>query len=132
MSLFNSKTAKFFVGFVALAMVVTFVAAPSDAKAQTTSAELQAQINALLAQIASLQGGTTVTTTSMSAFTRDLTVGSTGADVMQLQKWLNANGYTVSITGAGSPGMETSTFGPATRAAVAKFQAAMGISPELA
>ena len=128
MSLFNSKTAKFFVGFVALAMVVTFVAAPSDAKAQTTSAELQAQINTLLAQIAALQGGATVTE-SMSPFTRDLTVGSTGADVMQLQKWMNGNGYTVSITGAGSPGMETSTFGPATRAAVAKFQAAMGISP---
>ena len=129
MSLFKSKTAKFFVGFVALAMVVTFVAAPSDAKA-ATAAELQAQIDALMAQISSLQG----TSTSGSVpggfqFTSDLTVGSTGSSVMYLQQWLNANGYTVAVSGAGSPGMETSTFGPATRAAVAKYQAAMGISP---
>ncbi|MBP9760271.1 MAG: peptidoglycan-binding protein [Candidatus Pacebacteria bacterium] len=63
--------------------------------------------------------------TAMScSFTRNLTVGATGQDVMDLQKLLNAKGFTVSATGAGSPGMESSYFGPATKAAVAKMQTA--------
>ena len=96
--------------------------------------ELQAQIAALLAQIQSLQsqlgsattGGSSV---SVPTITRDLTLGSTGADVKSLQVFLNAQGYTVASTGAGSPGNETTTFGSLTKAALAKFQAAMGISP---
>ena len=62
-------------------------------------------------------------------FTRDLKVGSTGADVKALQVWLNANGYMVASTGPGSPGNETSMFGGATRAALIKYQKAMGITP---
>jgi len=96
--------------------------------------ELQAQIAALLAQIQSLQsqlgsastGGSSV---SVPTITRDLTLGSTGADVKSLQVFLNAQGYTVASTGAGSPGNETTTFGSLTKAALAKFQAAKGISP---
>jgi peptidoglycan hydrolase-like protein with peptidoglycan-binding domain len=72
---------------------------------------------------------TTTTTTSNSAamtcnFTRNLNVGATGADVMELQKLLNAKGYTVAAAGAGSPGMESQYYGPATKAAVAKMQTA--------
>ncbi len=62
-------------------------------------------------------------------FTRSLTVGSTGAEVMDVQKFLNANGAQLSATGAGSPGNETSYFGAKTKAAVAKYQAANGIAP---
>jgi hypothetical protein len=87
-----------------------------------TLAALQAQVQMLLAQIAALSGGA-------SGFTRDLTVGSTGSDVKALQTWLNAKGYAVASSGAGSPGNETTKFGGLTRAALAKFQAAVGITP---
>ncbi len=57
-------------------------------------------------------------------FNTNMRLGSRGTDVMNLQKVLNMYPQTqVASSGAGSPGMETSTFGPATRAAVNKFQA---------
>ncbi|HUC02167.1 MAG TPA: peptidoglycan-binding domain-containing protein [Candidatus Paceibacterota bacterium] len=96
------------------------------ASAQTT-ASLQAQIAALLAQIQQLQsqlnasGGTS---TSMTYdFTSDLTIGSTGAQVSSLQQLLISKGY---LTAVSAP---TGYFGPLTQSALAKFQAANGISP---
>lgn len=56
-------------------------------------------------------------------FSRNLTVGSRGADVTALQRILNANPATqVAKTSYGSPGQETDYFGPATASAVARFQ----------
>jgi Putative peptidoglycan binding domain len=103
------------------------------ASAQTT-ASLQAQIASLLAQIQQLQAQLSASTgaASVSAsynFTRDLTVGSTGADVKALQEFLNANGAQVAASGAGSPGSESNYFGGLTKAALAKYQAAHGIKP---
>lgn len=69
------------------------------------------------------------TTASPSGFYRDLQVGAVGPDVLSLQQFLNSKGFTVSFLGAGSPGLETSTFGPATRAALIRFQATNGIVP---
>ncbi|MDB5265693.1 MAG: baaA1 [Parcubacteria group bacterium] len=63
------------------------------------------------------------------SFTRDLTIASTGADVSALQAFLNANGYAVAQTGPGSSGHETTMFGFATQAALARFQTADGIVP---
>jgi hypothetical protein len=61
---------------------------------------------------------------SGQSFTRTLKLGMTGADVKQLQIFLNTQGFTVAKKGAGSPGHETTTFGPATKAALMKFQLA--------
>jgi hypothetical protein len=79
---------------------------------------------------------TAVNTTINSAlFTRNLGTNTqlgtnlTGADVKELQKFLNAQGFKVSTIGAGSPGKETTRFGPATRRALIRFQTANNISP---
>jgi len=86
-----------------------------------TVAELQAQINALMAQLASLQGGSVFTGT---AITSDLTVGSTGAQVVALQSALVAQGHLVMPAG-----VAMGYFGSLTKAAVAKWQAANGVAP---
>jgi peptidoglycan hydrolase-like protein with peptidoglycan-binding domain len=57
-------------------------------------------------------------------FSRSLTLGSTGTDVKNLQIFLNTHGFTVSSTGNGSRGYETTYFGLATKAALVKFQEA--------
>lgn len=73
---------------------------------------------------AQAQSSTTVVTTTTVAvpFTRDLTIGSTGADVTTLQTWLIAHGYAI-------PAGPTGYFGMQTRAAVSAYQAAHGIQP---
>lgn len=59
--------------------------------------------------------------------TRALKVGNTGSDVKQIQTFLNKNGFTVSASGAGSPGKETTYYGKATTEAIKKFQVKYGI-----
>ncbi|OGG47481.1 hypothetical protein A2761_00335 [Candidatus Kaiserbacteria bacterium RIFCSPHIGHO2_01_FULL_51_33] len=73
----------------------------------------------------SLRGLPTSGTPSSSAactFTRSLTIGSSGADVTCLQTYLESMGH---FTFAGAKGY----FGSITQAAVAKWQAANGVSP---
>lgn len=125
MTIAKEFAAKFLVASVALAMV--FMAA-APAKAQTTE-ELQKMINDLLAQVAALQSQTGQGGTSVASgicpytWTRDLSSGATGADVMKLQQFLNADADTrVAASGAGSVGAETEYYGPATAAAVSKLQ----------
>ena len=57
-------------------------------------------------------------------FTRNLKSGMKHADVKELQKFLNANGFLVAKTGTGSPGKESTLFGTATARAIQKFQEA--------
>lgn len=63
------------------------------------------------------------------SFTRSLFLGTRGDDVKALQQYLNSAGFMVAASGPGSPGNETTYFGPLTKAAVAKWQAANGVSP---
>ncbi|MEI6479419.1 MAG: peptidoglycan-binding protein [bacterium] len=88
------------------------------------SADLNAQIAALMAQIAALQSqvGAQSSSTSSYNFAKNLTLGSTGADVKALQGVLIAGGY-LKIAAP------TTTFGPLTKAAVIAWQKAVGISP---
>ncbi len=62
-------------------------------------------------------------------FYRNLAMGSSGADVLALQRFLNTMGYPVAVSGAGSPGNETQFYGALTARAVAKWQAGMSIFP---
>jgi hypothetical protein len=132
----KSTAVKYAAGFVgvavAFAMVVTPVFADTASNLQATINSLMAQIQAAQAQLTALNGGTTTTTTTTTGYTfnTNLTVGSTGADVLNLQKVLNMSADTqVAATGAGSPGNESSYFGGLTKAAVMKFQTKYGISP---
>ena len=116
----NNVASKLFVAFVAAAMLFTLA---TPAKAQTAE-ELQAQINALMAQIAALQSSTGGSSATVAActFTRALTVGSQGEDVKCLQNALTPK-YFTNASGA------TGYFGPVTQSAVAAWQAANGITP---
>lgn len=120
--------AKFASVAVAFAMVMTVFATPVAAQ---SNEELQDQIQDLLATIAALQaqisGATAGSGSSVAAcnfnFTRDLSVGSQGADVQDLQEFLNWNlSSPIAVSGPGSPGNETTFFGPVTRAGVVRFQ----------
>ena len=123
----KSKVRKFLV--TALAASVLFVGVyavmPKSAVADTV-ADLQAQIQALLqqintlqAQLASLQGGGATTGSSdyCYSFSRNLTVGMKGDDVTALQNILIGEGvWTASNIGA------TGYFGEVTKVSLAAFQ----------
>ncbi len=113
------------VAFVAAAMVFTLFAPAVRAQSMDLQNMSVDQLRDLIAQLLGGQTGGSygVTGACPYTWTRDLSQGSTGADVMALQKFLNADAETrVAVSGAGSVGMETQYFGPATAAAVSKFQ----------
>lgn len=133
----NFKT-KAFALFVAVALV-------SGGSAAYAASLTQAQISAIISLLQSFGADSTTISSVNSAlsgtpvvapatsgaysFTRDLTVGSTGNDVKELQKYLNSAGYAVAASGVGSVGNESTSFGSLTKSAVAKWQAANGLSP---
>lgn len=93
------------------------------ASAQAVTIEtLLAQIQALTAQLNALKGPVTAGTSSYT-FTRNLTVGSKGADVSALQQTLIDGGYLKVVSAP------TAFFGPATKTALVKWQTAAGVTP---
>ena len=113
----TTKNKARFAGFMAAAALVV---GAGSASAQTSASDLQAQINALMAQLAALQAGQTATVT----FTMDLTMGSTGPQVVALQSFLESKGFLVMPVGVAK-----GYFGGLTRAALARYQASVGIAP---
>ncbi|MBI4093764.1 peptidoglycan-binding protein [Candidatus Kaiserbacteria bacterium] len=116
-------------GFFAAVLIVGASATPASA---LTIEEIQAQIQSLLSRIANMSGqpaaspATSVVPNPVAkhrvcaALYRNLSHGSRGDDVRALQEFLRAEGYlTANATGY---------FGPATRAALARWQASQGIS----
>jgi hypothetical protein len=108
----------------------TVVSAPSTVLPDQTDPRilaLQAQISSLMAQIKALNGNPDVVLiagTSNTPFTQDLTIGSTGSQVIALQQMLVSRGFLVMPAG-----VAYGYFGELTRSAVARWQAANGISP---
>ena len=119
---------------VAMIIGLSMVAMMAPGLAQAlTAAEIQTQIDTLMASLAILQGQLTalegaapaagVTGCTITSFARNLKQGMTGDDVKCLQIVLNSASATqVAATGVGSSGNETTYFGALTKAAVVKFQ----------
>ena len=114
----NNVVAKIAALAAGLALVGSSFAFAVPAQAATV-AELEAQVAALLAQLQQMQGGAV---TAGAAFTMDLTIGASGAEVTRLQNWLIGKGYSI-------PAGATGYFGAQTAAAVGAYQSANGISP---
>jgi hypothetical protein len=57
-------------------------------------------------------------------FTQNLELHDISPEVLVIQQFLNAHGFLLADTGPGSPGLETSIFGPKTYRALVQFQRA--------
>ena len=99
-----------------------------------SNAELGALLTQLQTQTTETQTVTSVTACQGVTFSRNLSLGSTGADVKCLQALLNQGTDTqVAATGVGSAGSESTYFGAKTQTAVKAFQLNMEspLSPDL-
>jgi hypothetical protein len=119
---------KLTVGLVSIAFVASATVGLSTTVHADEISDLQEQLRALTSQLATLQDSPSAAVASSNAacpytWARNLTTGSTGEDVRQLQRFLNGNPQTqVASSGVGSPGNESTYYGPATARAVSKFQ----------
>lgn len=62
-------------------------------------------------------------------FTRSLSLGSMGNDVLELQKQLNRAGFILTEQGTGSPGRESDYFGLLTQKAIERYQRELDLLP---
>ncbi|MEZ4194954.1 MAG: peptidoglycan-binding domain-containing protein [Candidatus Paceibacterota bacterium] len=108
-------------GIMAVTMVTATV--PLQRAEAVSMTDLQAQIQALLAQINSLKKVVdSAPATTCSPFLTNLTLGDSGTGVTTLQKFLLSRGHVI-------PAGATGYYGEQTRSAVAAFQLAQGVSP---
>ncbi len=109
-----------------LALMLMTATPPQRAEAATL-AELQAQIQVLLAQLTALQattGNTTGGTDICIPFAVDLAVGKSGPEVTRLQSFLIRKGHVI-------PAGATGYFGGQTQSALIQFQKAEGVTPSV-
>ena len=128
-----NKLTKKIVAIVTTVTCSVWLMGPGIANA-ITAAELQAQIDVLLAQITALQaqladieeettGGAITGVPADFTFETALKQGDSSDAVKYLQIVLNSDSATqLAASGVGSAGNETMYFGPLTKAAVVKFQ----------
>ncbi|MEK7089531.1 MAG: peptidoglycan-binding domain-containing protein, partial [Patescibacteria group bacterium] len=120
----------------------TPVVAPAVTPAPSATPDQQQQLNALMAQLKALVAQASalgiaipdsmkvyLTPSSNLSDAKNLSLGAVGSEVKMLQQFLNTNGFMVTASGPGSSGNETTRFGPATKSALAKYQASVGVSP---
>jgi hypothetical protein len=87
--------------------------------------ELQKQYSKpITIDIASTTITNQMATTSKFVFTQTLRPQMIHGEVKELQKFLNQNGYILTLSGLGSPGQESEYFGTLTQLALIKFQEA--------
>ncbi len=72
----------------------------------------------------------TASAASCTTFTMTLKYGMRNSQVLCLQQMLNEKGFHVDGVSAGSPGMETTYFGNATKSAVMSMQATLGLTAD--
>ncbi len=124
---------RIFALITSFALVATLAAplasAMTEEEMRELIADLQEQVNILQGKIAALTGEPVETVPVFDhipagfTFETNLSLGSSGDDVKYLQIVLNADTATrLAASGVGSPGQETSYFGPLTQSAVIKFQ----------
>ncbi len=107
-------------GYYPPALLATLVSS------STTSNNIGCASGNLFSTVTGQACGITTSSTKYD-FTKDLRLGMRNNDVLQLQKFLNNNGFTIAKTGVGSKGKETTYFGPATKAALVRFQKSVGL-----
>jgi peptidoglycan hydrolase-like protein with peptidoglycan-binding domain len=128
-----SKLKTIVFGFMALALVVTPVVADETEDIQSEMDALEQMLADLAAELGTTTDGDdeeeateTVTVEGIPAgfaFSTPMAQGATGTEVQYLQILLNADPDTqVAESGVGSADNETTYYGPATAAAVVKFQ----------
>ncbi|MDO8261324.1 MAG: peptidoglycan-binding domain-containing protein, partial [Candidatus Magasanikbacteria bacterium] len=100
---------------------------PSVKKIETTQTALSEQSSVIVSE----KIEEILKNNNFNLFSRNLKLGMQGEDVRELQKFLNANGFTLADQGFGSRGQETDYFGFLTKKALIKFQNQMKIEPAM-
>jgi peptidoglycan hydrolase-like protein with peptidoglycan-binding domain len=96
-----------------------------NALGSTASAPTPAPTTQAVTATTATPASTPVTTPT--TFSRNLSLGMSGSDVKALQVFLNTHGFIIATSGNGSPNHESTYYGPATKAALVRFQSAHGI-----
>lgn len=118
------RKATMFLCTILVASSLAMASAPVASAQQSTYTlnELRELVSQLLARLNELDRSITPGVCPYT-WTRSLGQGSTGPDVLTLQRYLNQSSDTrLAVSGPGSPGNETQYYGPITANAVSRFQ----------